>query len=177
MDIQTHTNNQVSAQPFSGQTRNILAIGRENGWPFQALGIAPMPSEPVRLTNWLIVPAHLDSTKLPDRTSQRLNSLFAAGIVPQGLVVVHEAPMQLPAPQTQAPEPKPLIDIDLDWATIANTGAGIASGLIKVTAAAAIAIGCIVVPAIFFTGAVLLDPILIAVTDDDVWIEIDRWWE
>jgi hypothetical protein len=31
------------------------------------------------------------------------------------------------------------------------------------------------VPALFITAAVVLDPILIAVTEDGTWIEIDRW--
>jgi hypothetical protein len=36
-------------------------------------------------------------------------------------------------------------------------------------------VGAVVVPAIFMAGAALIDPILIAVTEDDYWIEIDRW--
>ena len=40
----------------------------------------------------------------------------------------------------------------------------------------AVSIGSTVIPAFFLMGAALLDPILITVTEDDYWIEIDRWW-
>ena len=42
--------------------------------------------------------------------------------------------------------------------------------LLAVMAGAALAL-----PAVLVAGAVALDPILIAVTEDDIWIEIDRW--
>ena len=34
----------------------------------------------------------------------------------------------------------------------------------------------LVVPAILVVGAAVVDPILVAVTEDGYWIEIDRWW-
>ena len=42
--------------------------------------------------------------------------------------------------------------------------------------AGAVAFVSALIPTAFLTGAALIDPILIAVTEDDYWVEIDRWW-
>jgi hypothetical protein len=34
----------------------------------------------------------------------------------------------------------------------------------------------LIVPATLVVGAAVVDPILVAVTEDGYWIEIDRWW-
>jgi hypothetical protein len=36
-------------------------------------------------------------------------------------------------------------------------------------------VAAIAIPAALLAGAVMIDPILIAVMEDDTWIEIDRW--
>jgi len=165
------------------QTNQLMKLGENQLWTFSILGIAPMPERPVRLKDWLLVPAHQDSSAVPKRTLARIQTIYQAGIRPKGFVVVHEAPMQLPAPEHQDAEviegdfrelQRGAIEIDLDKLTA--SGSALASTVLKVAASAAVVIGSIVLPAVFFAGAALLDPILVAVTEDDVWIEIDRWW-
>jgi hypothetical protein len=34
----------------------------------------------------------------------------------------------------------------------------------------------VLAPALLVVGAVVVDPILVAVTEDGYWVEIDRWW-
>ena len=49
---------------------------------------------------------------------------------------------------------------------------------VAVLAVAALSLAAVmVVPALLVMGAVLLDPILVVVTEDGYWVEIDRWWD
>ena len=110
---------------------------------------------------------------MPTRALERVRSIFASGLRPKGFVIVHEAPMLLPAPEEDdepqiAPTPffpaptEPLIP-------------GLVS-VLAVGAAVLTAVASLILPAALLVGAFLVDPILIAVTEDDDWIEIDRWW-
>jgi len=143
------------------QAQEFLALGNFMGWPMRIIGQAPMLEEPVRLKNWLLVPAQQDSTRVPRRTLRRIQLLFAQGLRPQGFVVVHEAPMQLAAPAPVLPERKPL-----EWQQVGNMTTTIAKGL------GLLMLGSLLLP---LGLLVVLDPILIAVTQDNDWIEIDRW--
>jgi len=165
----------------SPQVKELMTLGRQEIWDFAVLGQAPMPEEPIRLQDWLIVPAEQDSSDIPERALTRVQAIFAAGIRPKGFVLVHEAPMLLPAPketQEQTPQPRWALNPETTQKTIEALSFGV-STLAKVMAGAVTlvtAVGSVVLPAIFLTGLALIDPILIAVTEDDYWVEIDRWW-
>jgi ABC-type microcin C transport system permease subunit YejE len=145
------------------------------------LGYADLPEKPVRLEKWLIVPAHLDSSPIPTRTMQRIQSIYAAGLRPRGFVVVHEAPMALTAPRQGQPilglparavqqlvAPKPL-------QAAMPTGSSSLSGLVKGLGTVLSSLVMVVFPMLFL-GLLALDPIVVAVMDDGCWIEIDRWY-
>lgn len=164
------------------QTDEFLKLGRRSKWAFAVLGIAPIPTETIQLSRWKIVPAHLDTSPIPDSAMKRIQAIFAAGLRPKGFVVVHELPKALPASTQDVVEgefqeihsPELMVDIT----SILETGFKVGLAIAQLTATAVIAVGSVVVPAVFALGsALLVDPILIAVTEDDVWIEIDRWWE
>jgi hypothetical protein len=174
------------APMLSPQTRQLTTLGRQQGWNSAVLGQAPLPSEPVRLGDWLIVPAHLDSSPVPARALARVQAIFAAGLRPKGFVVVHEAPKLLPAPVQDHPDalrmsalPAPVrsaLKVTSIAVGVLGTLAVVASGL-AILAVAAISLAAILaLPAILVVGAAVVDPILVAVTDDGYWIEIDRWW-
>ena len=57
----------------------------------------------------------------------------------------------------------------------AALGAGILSGSIVALAGLAILGGILLAPIGLLGAAVILDPILVVVTTDNYWIEIDRW--
>lgn len=168
---------------FQLETRQLISLGDHHGWDFRLLGKAPMPNKPMRLGDWLLVPAQEDTSPIPARSIERIQAIFAAGIRPQGFVLVHEAPMLLPASTTgqrtrqimTAPTfPQQLLPEgfeDLIRATIPvlTTLATIATSILAVTATS-------IIPATLMVGALLLDPILVAVTEDGYWIEIDHWW-
>ncbi|MCW5856186.1 MAG: hypothetical protein KIT46_09095 [Anaerolineales bacterium] len=161
----------------SRTTQALLELGKRQQWAFSVLGIAPMPTEPVSLSKWMIVPAHLDTSPIPEQTMKRIQAIYAAGIRPQGFVVAHEKPNQIPAsiPETVEGEfvVRPGYDFTIDVGKVVNVG----FKLVGAVAVAGLAVAGVVLPAAFAVGsALLLDPILIAVADN-VWTEVDRWWE
>lgn len=182
----TRTNSIVEVQPAeiapanSSEVQELMRFGQRQLWDFAVLGQAPMPCEAIRLNDWLIVPAHQDNSEIPHHALQRVQATYAAGIRPQGFVLVHEAPMQLSAPetnQTQLRTPWTLIPQKTEK-VIDGLSFGV-SALAKMmvgTVTLALAAGSLILPGVLLVGAALIDPILIAVTENDYWVEIDRWW-
>jgi hypothetical protein len=151
----------------------LLIVARENHWAVQVFGKAPMVHQPIRVKKWLLVPATMDSTALPDKTMQRLHIICDEGIRPQGFVMVHEAPMQLKGPSApQKPEPDKEVLRKIGGAAL---GLGILSGSLVVAAGVVILSGLLILPAGLLAAAALIDPILVAVMPDNTWVEIDRW--
>ena len=173
-DINYQLYDQKAAQSVLGyQTKQLLTLGQENRWPTRVLGKAPMLKEPIRVQDWLLVPSTMDSTSLPDQAIQRIKALYAAGIRPQGFVMVHEAPLQLKPPSIQE---KPKVDQQL-LKKFGGAAIGLAAVTGSLVAAVGIAIigGLLILPAGLLAAAVIIDPILVAVMPDDSWVEIDRW--
>lgn len=170
----------------SQEARQLVLLGRQKGWDCAVLGRAPFPSEPVRLGDWLIVPAHQDSSQVPARALARVQAIFAAGARPKGFVMVHEAPKLLPAPVDSGPSTLPMSAVPdrlKSALRVASTALGaLATVLVATTGLAILALAALTlaavlaVPALLAVGAVVVDPILVAVTEDGYWIEIDRWW-
>lgn len=158
------------------ETRGLLTLGRQKGWDCAVLGRAPLPEAPVRLGDWLIVPAQQDSSEMPTRALDRVQAIFAAGLRPKGFVMVHEAPPLLSPPEVAKPDiseasplPKPNIE------SFTGMLKGLATGLAVLSTLAVSALTFLGTAGIA-VGTILIDPILIAVTEDETWIEIDRWW-
>lgn len=168
-------NTRRSVTQVNPETKGLLALGRQRGWDFAVLGQAPLPEEPVWLGEWLIVPAHQDSSEIPTRALDRVQAIFAAGLRPKGFVLVHEAPPLLSPPAGAKPDnaklsPQPTHENESLDEMLKALGTGLA--VLSALAVSALAfLGTVGLAA----GAVLIDPILIAVTEDDHWIEIDRW--
>ena len=153
------------------ETEQLVSFGRRHSWPFQVLGQAPMVQEPVRLGDWLLVPAQEDSSQIPDRALARIQAIFAAGLRPQGFVLVHEAPKLLKAPVETKEKPiaQPVVSASVLPDSTLDIATALGSGLVTVVS--------MVLPMLFMVAAAALaDPILVAVTEDGYWIEIDRWY-
>jgi hypothetical protein len=146
---------------------------------------APFPSEPFRYEDWVVVPAEQDSSAVPARALRRVQDIFAAGLRPVGFVVVHEAPKLLPAPADDEPKPLRLPAVPTQvkrTLKVAGAGLGMAGAALVVVPGLLILAGAVLslaaavaLPALLLVGAVVVDPILVAVTEDGWWIEIDRW--
>ena len=175
----------------SPESRQLLALGRTRGWGCSVLGKAPMPDNPVRVGDWLLVPAQHDSSPIPERAFRRIQTIYAAGLRPRGFILAHEAPKLLKAPSSaptsrddkpgvlQLPAISPQVKSALK--TLAVVLGAIALGIIAVAGAIILAIALVaaamalLVPIAMVGTLVLIDPILVAVTEDGYWIEIDRW--
>jgi len=173
---------------LSPEARGLMTLGQERGWDFFVLGQAPLPREQVRLGDWMIVPVHQDTSTIPARALERVQAIYAAGLRPQGFVLVHEAPKLLSAPkQNEAQPPRlPLLSPQhqsaIKWAgsALAMLTAGVIalSGLVLLAIAAFVLLALlatVILPMFLLAGVALYDPILIAVTEDGYWVEVDRW--
>jgi len=155
------------------QTEQLLTLGEEKHWFTQILGQAPMLEEPLRVREWVLMPALMDETPLPDHAMERIHAVYEADIQPQGFVLVHEAPLEIKAPVTDLKQ-KENADL-LKKIGGAALGVGILSGSIVALVGIALLGGILLAPIGLLGAAVVLDPILVVVTTDNYWIEIDRW--
>jgi len=140
----------MAAHSLATQTQLLMHIGYKYNWDFVNLGKAPIPEQTVRAGDWLIVSATEDSSRIPRQTMQRIQTIYQEGIRPLHWVMVHEAPCLL-----SAPKPKKKTHILPYIAILGGLGVWLATTLI--------------------TTAAIVDPILIAITTEYNWIEIDRW--
>ncbi len=97
-----------------------------------------------------------------------------AGIDLKGFVVVHEAPMGLPAPAQERVSHLP--QISDQFKTALSTASKTVLPALGIALLAASQIAVIAVAGMAM-GLATLDPILVVVTEDDYWVEIDRWWD
>ena len=181
----SQTITQHVASITSSNTKQFVELGDKQGFEFFVLGQAPFPNEPARLGDWLIVPDHQDSSLIPPRAYERVQSIFAAGLRPKGFVVVHEAPKLLAAttePNEEnirfgifRPQHKKLLKRIGTILGVIGTAIALVLGIALIALAAIAIASALLIPAALVTGLAVVDPILIAVTADDYWIEIDRW--
>jgi hypothetical protein len=141
----------MAANTLATQTQLLMYVGYKFNWDFINLGKAPIPEQPVRAGEWLIISATDDSSRIPRQTMQRIQTIYQEGIRPLHWVVVHEAPFLLSAPKTEKK-----VHILPYIAILGGLGVWLATTLI--------------------TTAAIVDPILIAITPEYDWIEIDRWY-
>ena len=156
---------------WSSDTKQLMGLGEQHRWRFHVLGSAPLPEEPIRLGDWLIVPAEDDPTPIPARTMARIQAIFAAGIQPKGFVVVHEAPKLLKA---RVDPGEPNVPRARAEAHMALTP-GLTSDALAAFGAAMSAMASVILPMFVFLAAAVVDPILVLVTQEDLWVEVDRW--
>jgi hypothetical protein len=169
----------------SREAAELLRIGRQMGRRFTVLGSAPMPIQPVRVGEWLVSPAELDSTMLPPRAWDCLQAVSVNYAHPLRFVVVHEAPLGLPATTGEASLPVGHPGKSPKWIGLVKVLGWITAGLAAVTLIMAGLVmlamvvtalaGVLMIPLALLIAASGLDPILVAVTEDGVWVELDRW--
>jgi hypothetical protein len=175
------TKNSTNPSLVNRPTQQMLSLGRRNGWGFHILGYADLPEKPVHLEKWLIIPAQEDNSPIPKRTMERIQTIFAGGLRPQGFVVVHEAPrtlaegkqphmsLCLPASKTQQTVSQTPVE------SASPSGSSSLSNLMEGLGSMLSVFATTIFPMLFF-GLLALDPIVVAVMDDGCWIEIDRWF-
>ena len=68
------THSQLTEQ-LDEEAVGLMRLGRLNNWDVAVLGYAPMPTQTVYLGEWMLSPAYLDSSQLPERTWQRVQAI------------------------------------------------------------------------------------------------------
>jgi hypothetical protein len=178
---------QLAARRISSEAADILDLSAQQHWNARVLGRAPIPRSPIRARDWLFVPLEVDGSAIPRRALNRVQAMYEAGIRPQGFVIIHEAPPYLPAGTGETQQStEPTVSQSSTAATSLTAGlVAAALLLIVMPLAAAVVIGALItlaaavfvpVAAVGIATAVLVDPMLIAVTEDGYWIVIDEWW-
>ena len=107
--------------------------------------------------------SQLDNKEIPKTALKRVVTLETAGLKIKQMIVAHEAPPLLTAPEPEKkpfemPDLKPTIDF-------------------VVNAVAVVAFGFFYLLGYALITAVTLDPALIVVLEDGSWIEVMRWYE
>ena len=167
------------------ETQAFVALGKEKEWEVAVLGRAPMLAEPVRLGDWLLMPVEEDASPMPTRAIERVQAIYAAGLRPQGFVVVHEAPLLLTTPEGRhakawqfpslSPDAKSALKAAAGTLGVVAVGIGAVTGIAALAVAALSVAAVLAVPVFLLAGMTLIDPILVVVTEDGYWVEIDRW--
>lgn len=173
MNLQTTDQNQREA---------LMGVADQLNVTFRLLGLAPFPTQRVELEHWTIVPAQEDNCLIPARAVRRVHAIFKAGIKLKGFLIIHEKPIippALPDPNVidaqfvELPKPRVNLPVGAILETSLKTTAEVSKLLLGALALAA----STALPMLFVLGAALVDPILVAVTDQNEWVEIDRWDE
>lgn len=158
------------------QEHALMAVAAVHHWPFQVLGVAPVPETPVFCNEWWLVPIAQDNSQIPARALERVQAIYQAGIRPKAFIVAHEAPQHLPAP-ADAPKISKLEFWSHELAkhslTAAKVTGAILAGVVIPLSLTALGVGAMV--ALGLLSAMAADPCLIVVTEDNVWIQIDYW--
>ena len=169
----------------SAEVSQFASLGRRFSGGFRPIGSACMLERPVFVDGWWLVPMGEDSSAIPRRACRRVEAIYAAGLRPKGFILAHEAPPVLgdvseAGEKTQATHPgleqltrgvRGQLSGALSKESLVGTVAPLVlKGLLGVLGAAATVIGFCGVLAV-----VALDPVLIAVTEDGHWVEVDRW--
>ena len=146
----------MSTQIISDQARKAIHIGYDNHWRFRVVGKGEIPKGPIYKDEWVLVPVIA-----PEMGKERLNALQASGIRFKGFVIAHEAPRLLSTP---ASIPK---KANFTSDSILPDAGTLVSHLVA---------GLIFCFSLLFQ-AVLLDPALIVILEDETWLEVMTWYE
>lgn len=161
--------------PVKTQEKRLLALADSKHWPFRVLGIAPVPETPLYAKDWWLVPIAEDHSQIPARALERVRAIYEAGIRPKAFVIAHEAPKQI-APLREAPLISP---VEYWTKRVGEQSVTVLKTIGTVVAVAApivlTVLGAGLLASLAIAGAVVTDPCLIAVTEDDVWIQVDYW--
>ena len=182
--MQSSGNRRIAVPP-SPEASELVDLGVRRSWSFRPIGQAPLLERPHYLDGWWFLPVQEDTSALPARTLKRVGAIYEAGLRPRGFIVAHESPpMLMNVEATARSERGRHFDLD-EMATRVQQGFAhafsresllgraaplVLSGVLFILKGAVVVLGVCGVLAV-----VALDPVLIAVTEDGYWVEIDRW--
>lgn len=153
----------------SAQAKQTLEVAEKNHWWFRVWGVGEI-EEPVYTGHWWLIPT--DDSSVPSIARKRIDAIKSAGIPVKEILVAHEAPKELCAPQ-----PQPAIknipatkETDKNMQQHINTAlevmGAILWGVLKAT-------GVLILLGL----SAIVDPAVIVVLEDGTQIEVVRWYE
>ena len=142
-----------------------LTVARNNGMTMRVVGQGDVPLEPFYLDEWWYSLLTAEST-IPAEGVRRIEALVKGGVPIECLMIRHEAPRLLTAPEEEKQTPKGKTD------TYIATGAFALLGAIVAVLGAVLAVFGYI-----FITAIQLDPAIVAVLPDGTWLEVVTWYE
>ena len=160
MDTQTYMSQEVKLV-YSEAAQTAIDLGRMYHYRFRVVGSGPVPEKPFYQGAWWFEPV-LE----PPAGKNILELLNRSGVAYKGIVVAHEVSLV----EVPAAKEKEISDFKIASPSIPNDtawGETIATGLL------------FMVPLMIelFTQLIMLDPAVIVVFEDDVWVEICFYYE
>lgn len=171
-------------QMLSPEAQHVLTIGREKWWGIRvAEGVGTLPEETYQ-DGWWYLP--IDSTQ-ETRASKRIELLRKSGVRIRQVIIAHEAPKLLCAPQAPtSPGTPQKSGSPIRWkiALWGVTGLLTAGGIVFAALTIAMALISLLAPLVVGVALVLMlgmgvlvDPCAIVVLEDGTRIEVMRWIE
>lgn len=143
---------------ISPEVKRAIDLAYKEHWRFRVVGHGELPKEPSYKNQWWFIP-----TTTPEKGKDRLDTLRRAGVRFKGIVVAHEAPRMLVAPKETDFKVNPSPSIPATNISASDLASGLAMGL------------SILISVVF--QAILLDPALIVILEDNTWLEVMTWYE
>lgn len=123
------------------------------------IGSGPMIEGPIEVGDWYCVPMEQYKSTMPPEANQAIARFVKSGVVIKGYIVAEDI-REYQAKQKAKPSP-PKVESDQVAAVL-----GVVFAIMGVIGLAMLQ---------FVLALVAVDPILIAVTEDDQWLELHSW--
>lgn len=132
---------------------------------YEVVGCGEMPTQPVQIGEWWVVPAELYQGKVPKEAQQKLFALLNRGVKIKGLVIADDL-KKVEYKREQEKKKKELAN------KAALAGAGVLAAPL-VLPVIVIGLGL----ATFLFALCSFDPMLIAVLEDGRWVCLETWYD
>ena len=149
-------------------TDELIEFGKSKGWKFSILGKAPVPNNPVDRGDWIFMPFDMDNAIIPWNAKGKQMDILDAGLQPRAFVIAHEVKNKPPIIEDeQNEEMKPFHEKTEVIAKPKSDSLGKSKNWFN---------SILPMLPIFLIAMIFVDPILIAITDDYTWVELERWY-
>ncbi|MBN1536195.1 MAG: hypothetical protein JW908_05640 [Anaerolineales bacterium] len=129
---------------------------------YEVIGKGRLPTEPMQIGDWWVVPAHVYNSTIPPEAIGKVFDLINQGVRLRGLLVADDIRKTKPQEKNEHE----------------NEANQVGDRIFGIIAGIAGAVGMLALGMIWLLGSVVAyDPMLIAVLEDGRWICIHSWYE
>ncbi len=156
-----------------------VVVGLKERKTFRPMTQRGLITEPFYADEWWYEPYEQSKSVVPAEAMRRVELLRSNGIGIKGMVIAHEAPLILMAPEhdRQVWRTRNALTVAV-FTLLAGVAVVVAIAVATPVAvvAAPVATSALSLP-MLLTTAVLVDPALVVVLEDGTWLEVCRWDE